>query len=219
MRLERGMGYLGAIEAVLTNVVRLRKTGLHVSEMMMVFPLDVVRPVIVDQIVYRQHRCFGIEIGWQDLVIDTDQSKGFFRDPFRLRRHAGHVVANVANLVDGENGLIVTDGEYAVLHRRVQAAEHGVYAGQAFRRRGVDGANTRVGMRAVQDPAYERAGQQEIIRVPAGARHLVQAIYHGDARADQRTITTTTHDGKPPPGRVGFCKRNADDNLPPPPWG
>ena len=97
---------------------------------------------------------------------------------------AGHVIAHVADLVHGQRGLVVADGQDAVLVGRVLAGDDGNHAFERQRAARVNALDARVRIGRVQNLADEHAGKREVVGVLAGACGFAGGIDHRDAFAD-----------------------------------
>ncbi len=84
------------------NVISFGKPLLRIAENVVIIFLEVVRLVVVDEVGLRLHRLFGIEVGGQDFVLDVDQFQRLIRSILVNGSDAGHVIADVADLVEGQ---------------------------------------------------------------------------------------------------------------------
>ncbi len=119
------MGHLAADVTLAANHVRFRQCFIRITELMVVLLFDVMGFVIVNPVRLRLHRFQRIEVGRQQLVVNFNQLQRLPGHLFTDRRHPGYVVADVAHLVDNEDGLIVPDGQYAIPAGVVRSGNHG----------------------------------------------------------------------------------------------
>ena len=159
MRLKCGVRHLGAVEPVLADQVALGEPALDVAKMVVVLLFDVVRPLVVDQIRFRQHRLFRIEISRQDFVVHADQLQSLFGECFGFGGNARNVVSDVADPVHGKDGLVMADGQDAVFHRRVGPGRNSIYTGSGC-------ARVRAGCEESCRPASPEAGCRRHKRPP-----------------------------------------------------
>ena len=151
---------------------------------MVIILLQIVRTVLVNEIALRLHRFLGIEVRRQRLVFHLDQLECALGNFFVDSRDASHVVADVADLFHCERRLVMTDGEDAVLVRRVFAGDNRDYAVECLGARGVNVLDTRVWKRRMQYLAHQHAGKAEIVGVLAGAGRFARGVHHGNRFAD-----------------------------------
>ncbi len=188
MRLQGGVGDFAANEALGEDHVGGLQALLHVAEVVVVLLFDVVRLVLVDPVPRRLHGLFGVEPGRERLVVDLDPFQRLPGHLLGFGRHPGHVVAQVAHLVEGERRLVVPDGQDAVLVGEVAPGDHGVDTRQGLRPGGIDLPDARVGMRAMEDFPHQHPGQHQVVRVQGSPGHLVRPVHHGQAPADDGQI-------------------------------
>src|ERR1700688_1237244 len=96
MRFHGGVSNFIGDEASFFYVVGFGETSVWISEDMVIILFDVVRLVVVNEIVFGFHRLFRIEVGWQQFVFDVNQLKRSFGRGFIYGGDASNVVANVA---------------------------------------------------------------------------------------------------------------------------
>ena len=128
----------------------------------------------------------------QGLVLDRDQVERVAGDGGAGRRHGGHRVAVVEDLVTGhdvERDVAIVDLHLAGRHElgphlaEVRRGDHGLDAGQRLGPTRVDGLDAGVGVGAAQDPADQHAGQVQVGAELGAPRDLVDAIGPDRARA------------------------------------
>ena len=151
MRLHGGVRDFVGDEAGFGDVVGVGETFVGIAEEVVIILFEVVRLVVVDEVALGLHRLFGIEIGGQDFVFDVDEFESFFRGRFIDGGDAGHVVADVADFVEGEGVFVVADGENAVGIGRVFAGDDGDDAVELLGAGGVNALDAGVRMRGMQD--------------------------------------------------------------------
>ena len=116
----------------------------------------------------------------QRLVVDLDQRRGLLGDLGGRRRDPGDDVALEAHHVLREQPAVLDHA--AVEHvRHVLVGHDGEHAGQRARLRHVDPRDPRVRVVGVAELRRRAAGEREVGRVAARARHLLLAV-----RADER---------------------------------
>ena len=137
------------------------------------------------------HRGLEVDDGRKGVVVDRDQAGRLLGDLGRDRGHAGDDVALPANLLLREEPPVLDHPP--VLHvRDVLVRQNGEYPTQRARLRGVDAGDARVGVIRVAELRVELAGQVEVGRVPARARHLLDSV-----RPDRLAPEHRAHSGPP----------------------
>ena len=147
---------------------------------MVIILLDIVRAVLVDEIGLRFHRLFRIEVRGQRLVFHVDQLERVLGNLFADGGNAGNVIADVADLLHRQRGLIVSNRKNAVGIRRVCAGHDGDHAVQRLGARGVNALDARVRIGRMQNLADQHAGKAEVVGVLAGAGGFAGGVHHGD---------------------------------------
>ena len=118
MRFHRRMRHLVRHKTPLRDVVRFDESLLRIAKHMVVVLFQVMRFAIVDQVGFRVHRFFRIEVRRQNFILDINQAECAIRCPFVNRGDARNVVAYVTYLVDREGGFVVTDRMLAMFKQR-----------------------------------------------------------------------------------------------------
>ncbi len=138
VRLHRRMRYLSGDKTGFGNAIRLGKAFVGIAEDVVIVLLQVVRLVVVDEVGFRLHRFFRIEISGQHFVLHINQFQRPVGGGLIDRGNAGHVVPDVADLVQGERMFIVANGKNSVSVGRILANRDG---DDAFQFLGAAGVN------------------------------------------------------------------------------
>ena len=172
-------------EAALHHPVGPGEAGFHVAVSERAAAGDVageVRGHVVAPAPLVQHRCAGrhggVHVGHvgQDLVVDDDSPQRLPCHPGAHRGHGRHGVTVVEDPAVG-HAVVQHVAVGFVLHgREVRRRHHGLDPAQASRGRGVDGADSRVGVRTSQDPAHQHPRQREVCAEAGTTGHLVHAV-------------------------------------------
>jgi hypothetical protein len=148
----------------------------------------------------------------QHLVVDLDRLGGILGLLHRIGHHHGHVVAHVAHLADGEDGVrrllhrgavgVVDEpaaGQPAHLAVDVLAGEDARHAGHLRGRRGVDGLDRRMRMRRTQEHGVGLVGQVHVVGVLPGADEEAVVFLAPECLADVRQLREVgcAHGGAP----------------------
>ena len=119
------MGHFLRDVARFGNVVRLRKALLRIAKDMVIVLLDVVRPVLVNEVALRLHRLLRIEVRRQRLIFHIDQLERALGNLFANGRDTGDMIANVTDFADSQCRLVVSDRKNAVRVRRILTSDDG----------------------------------------------------------------------------------------------
>ncbi len=111
------------------------------------------------------------------------------RNLFADRGNTGHVIADVADLLHRQRGLVVTHGKNAVGIGRVRAGDDGDDALKRLGARGIDALDASVRIGRMQNLADQHPGEAEVVGVLACAGGLAGGVHHGDRFADYRKIS------------------------------
>jgi hypothetical protein len=90
----------------------------------------------------------------------------------------------IANLLDGQRVLVLSDRHDPVADREIGAGEDGVHTGQRGGTTDVDAQDLRVAVRAAEQPADEHPRQVDVVGVHGLARGLGVGVDFGVAAAD-----------------------------------
>ena len=122
-------------EDVLSDVVGLRETSVHVAELEGHELVDVVRPsVVLDALALRcAKRFLDRHDRLEHLVLDSYRIARSGRGFLVRRRHRCDRVTDIAHLLVLERALVLGDRQDAELDRQVGAGDHGLHAGNAPR--------------------------------------------------------------------------------------
>ncbi len=171
------------------DVVGLRKALLRIAENVVIVLLDVVGPVLVNEVALRLHRLLGIEVRGQRLVFDVDQLERALGNLFADGRDAGDVIANVTDFSDGQCRLVVPDRKNAVRVRRVLTSDDRNDTFQRLRARCVDAYDARVRIGRMQNLADQHPRHAEVVSVLTCAGRLAGGVNHRDRFSDNRKVT------------------------------
>ena len=165
-------------EHVLSYMCSFREATVHVAELQGHELVDVVRPAVVldalvlgsfQRLLDRHHRL-------EHLVLDGDRVAcrrgGLLVDG----GDGGDRIADVTHLLVLERALVLRHREDAELHRQVSASDHRADARDAAGRRGVDGDDAGVRVRAAEDAAVQRARKHHVVGVDRLAGDLRRSI-------------------------------------------
>ena len=195
VRLHGHVGHARAEEVVFADGVRLGKTFFHVAKVVVVFLFDVMGLVVVDPVRLRLHGLAGVEEGRQEFVVHFDQIQSLHRSLVGDGGDRSDVIAHVARLINSKRSFIVADGQDTVPAGKIFAGDDCDNAGQGRGLGGINGADTRMRMRTVQNPAHQHAGQHQVVGINAGAGDLFPRVHHRQALADNRELR---HPYRPP---------------------
>ena len=125
--------------------------------------------------------------GRERLVVDLDEFEGISCDVAGVGDHESHLLPLEAHLVGGQHGLRVVGQRRHP--RQVEglkhcAGDHRVHARQRFGRRGIDRADSRMGVRAAQDGAVQHARQVDVVDIvalPTQEAHVLLARHPTEA--------------------------------------
>ena len=126
---------------------------------------------IVDQRRAGPRRLDRVEDGRELVVLDLDQPERLLGRLAVLGRHRGHLLADEADLVAGQDGHVAHRAADAV-RRQVPARQHRVHARQRAGAAGVDRHDPRVRQRAPQDPGPQHARADDVGGVLRGHARL-----------------------------------------------
>ena len=146
--------------------------------------LDVVvgAEIRVHQRRVRRQRIHVVEDRPQDFVFHLDELDCLVGDRQRVGRHRRHRLAEMPDLVLGQDVLV--DHVEAHLVVEVVAGEHRAHARQALGARDVDALDLGARVRALLDLGVEHAGQDHVADVDRRAGQLVRRIAARGAAAD-----------------------------------
>ncbi len=133
VRLHRCVGHFVGDVAGFVYIIRFGKTFFRIAEYVVVILLNVVWPVLVNEIAFRFYRLLGIEVGRQRFVFHVDQLDRVFRNFFANSGNACHVIAYVPDLLHRERGFVMTHRKNAIGIGRVLSGDHGDNSIQGFR--------------------------------------------------------------------------------------
>ena len=186
---------VGAVadEALLRDEVGLGEALLDVAEVPVHLGVDVVRVarvLRVDQRGAGGDRRLGVEDGGQLLVLDLDQAQRPLGRLLVDRGHGGHLVADVAHPLLGQDVLVVAGRAHAVARCRARPGPviTASTPGSAARPAGVDALDQPVGDGAAEDLAVDHARQAEVGGVLAAAGDLVRRVVAGHAVPDDGVV-------------------------------
>src|SRR4030095_2977200 len=106
-------------EVIFQNQIRLCKSLLYISEIMVILFLYVARSRIMNKIVGRGHCSFSIQIVRQDLVLPIDEIESFFGYLFSDRSDRSDLLADIDDLIYSHRCFVLTNWENAVFDRSV----------------------------------------------------------------------------------------------------
>ena len=150
----------------------------------------------------------GAEHRREVFVAGIDQRGGGLGGLFALGGDGGDGLSRVADLPDGEHGLILERGTEAGVHilhpADVLSRHHPDDAGGGRRRFGVDVENFRVGPVAPRKDEVERAGKFHVADVGDLAAYFLGSIEPGDVVPDHAPFDrfARVHSVIPPPPRA-----------------
>jgi len=137
------------------------------------------RAIRMERFLFR--RALRVDDRLERVVLDLDPLRGAARLLRMLGRNECDRLAEVANTVPGQHGLVAELEPVALLSRDVGVRQHGVDAGHRQRLGEVDRTDPRMGVRAPQRVAPEHSRCLQVARVGELAGHLRNAV---DARND-----------------------------------
>ena len=155
-------------------------------------------------------RFVRIEVDRQLLVGDVDEIEGGDGGFLVDRRHRGHAVAHIADLVHAEWILVGRPGDDAVGGGHVPAGHHGVHTRKRLGAGGVDRDDPGVGMGAAQDLAVQHAGKLDVVGVARASAGLGEPVHLAHAAADGRELGSGIGLAARP---VGRCSTDARRGL------
>ena len=165
-------------EPVVADVVRASETRVEVPEAEMDLFEDVgALGLLVDLHVLALERVFDGEDRFQVLVVDLDQRQCLKRSVLVDRRDSGDRLADVADLVDGERGLVLGRGHDPHLLGHVRADHCGHDPGVGERSRDVDTADACVRPRRPQESPVEHPRQKDVVGIARFAREMCPRIH------------------------------------------
>ncbi len=104
------------------------------------------------------HGRFGIDDGWQRLILDGDQVQGLLGELRRPRRYSGDRLAMVTHTIRRQKRLIPNHARHQQPSRQVLRGEHGFDALKRPRPAGIHRADQGMRMWASQDRSIQLAG-------------------------------------------------------------
>ena len=138
----------------------------------------------MDEISFRFHCFFGIEIGRQHFILDVDQLQGLVGCGLIDGSHAGDVVTHVPDFVDSQRMFVVAHRKNSIRSGSVFAGNDGYDSFHLLGAAGVNVLNARVGEGRMQDSSHQHAGHGEVVGVFTGAGGLACGVHHGDGFPD-----------------------------------
>jgi len=193
--LQRDVGGAGVAEGALDDVGGLGKTLVHIAVGLVDTAEDVggLAGVVVDEGFFRVEGVLDAEDLRDRLILHPDQAAG---PPRRLgvhRRHAGDGLPDVADLADGERGLVLTDRDRAELLRQFFTEHHPADAGQREGGADVDAADPGVGAGRAQELGVEHAGQRHVGHEAGAPGDALGAVDLGAGAAEQSIGREVAH--------------------------
>ena len=146
--------------------------------------LEVICQLLVDERRVRSQRLLDCQDRGQLLIIDLDQPAGLPRRRLVLGRHCRDRLADIADLADGDRGLVLDEGAHPVI-AEILAGQHGMHARVGARRRGVVAQDPGVSVGALQDRAVEHSRAREIGDVLRAPGDLLDRLQFRRAEADR----------------------------------
>ena len=184
--LNQGVLKLAAAEAGFHHQIRLGKTFLHIPLFQVELVADVgaldreadaaaivLAPVLVNQGLVFHGLLDGVYYR-QRFILHIHQGGGFPGGLLGLRRHGGHGLSLVANLVQGDDGLV--GDELPVGHRVVRPGDHRPNAGDRLGPLHADRLNPCVGMGTAGQGAVELAGEVHVRAIPGTPGDLFHRV-------------------------------------------
>ena len=188
MRLHRRMGHFVRNEARFQYLIGFRKPRVWIAEAVVIILLQIVRLVLVDEVSLGLHRLFGIEVGRQHLVIDIDQLQRLLGNRLGRGDHARHVVPHIADFVESQRVLIMSNRKNAVRIRSISSHCHRHDTFKSLGATRVDVSDARMGIRRMKNLADQHARKTEIVRILASPSRLLRRINHRGRLADDGKI-------------------------------
>ncbi len=179
-------------QAIRADDVRLRARRIHISEVLLHPSADVALVELMHLRPAGVRRREPIQNGLELFVVHADEVDRLAGGVVIHRGHHRNLVTHVANLVLGEQGLVVARRTHAeVAGRAVVRRQHRLDAGQALRVRSVDVEHARVGQGALKDGTHEHVRARQVVRVLRAAGHLFPGVNARCAPTDDRKRLVT----------------------------
>ena len=178
VRLERDVGGARIVVLRLEHEVGAGEGGVGLPEGLLhrAQHVALLPRLVVDGALARVEGVLGGEDGRQGLVHDPDQARGVPRDLLGHRGHAGHRLAHVADLADGEGGLVLHHRDGAVAHREGLPRHHREDPRQRQSRPRVEREDAGVGVRGAQDLGVGEARELDVCGVTCAPVYSTPAV-------------------------------------------
>ncbi len=160
---EHAIGFADGGEAVFADVVGLSKALFNVADVNIDMDVDVVGMVVVNEGGAVGHGFDGVENRRQGFILHVDQLQGLQSNGFVIGGHRRHLLADVTDLVDGNQLVVAGIAEHSPLDvKGIVAGRHRPNPRQHGRPGDIDAFDQGVGMKAVQNLADQHVGQFDV---------------------------------------------------------